>query len=290
MTNTVPTTVRVPDDDADSTDSFKDDPNGISFRYHPDLLDASWGSYLHSAAGDRNVSPATRKVVINVPEGAESQQVFRVLPKTPKGILRTTEAKEEHPARKQKLQENEEPRPLTKELRALEAALKTARDESGVLGMEEEVIDMLSNACELLVKAREDRGSAAGEDTENGAGSPRSALQMVAACLEKLVKGLVDSYKRMKAQEDRLEGLEEELCRKQVQFLKEQEDMELSVKNKLAGSVAGESQPRPHASAPVPKVPRNLPKVHIIPSIPTRTVPYTSAHGKHITHRTCLIS
>eukprot|EP00731_Ephydatia_muelleri_P023282 Em0015g865a len=279
MTSTV-SAARVQEDDTESTGSFKDDPNYLSFRYHRDLLDSSWGSYLHSSAGDRNPVPP-RKVVINVPEEAGSQQVSRALSdnKMPKGILRTTETKEEHPPGKQEI---EEPRPLTKELSALEAALKTALDDSGALGMEEAVSGMLSDARELLVKAREDRRRSAREDAEDS-GIPRSALQVVAACLERLVNGMVESYKRMKTQEDKLESLEEELCRKQVQFLKEQEEMERSEKSKLAaGTVASQSQPRPHASAPVPKVPLlpgNLPKVHAIPSVSTRTVPYTTTHG-----------
>ena len=271
MTDSAPT-VRVPEDDAESTTSLQDDPNYLSFRYHTDLLDASWGSYLHSA-GDKT----PRKVSINdsaavVPEAARSQQPSRSLSdnKVPKGILRTTEAKEDPLASKQLV----EPRPLTKDLNALEAALKTARDDSRALGIEA-AAGILSNSCDLLAKAQAERESALRED-KMSCSVHRNSLQVVAACLKNLLEGLMESYRHMKTQEENLESLEEELCRKQVQFLKEQEDVEQHMKSP-------QGQPHPPASVHVksPKVPVRLPKVRAIPSLPTKTLPYTTTHGKY---------
>ena len=277
-------TTCVPDDDAESPASLREDPNTLSFRYHPDLLDASWGSYLHSAAGDRG----PKKVVINDSAsldgvGASQQQppppaIHLSDSKAPKGILRTAETKEEPPAGKLQV----EPRPLTKSLNALEAAFQVARDNSASLGMDA-VADILSNSCDLLAKARLERGSAQQGDT------PRNALHVVTVCLEKLLEGTVESYRRMKAQEEKLEDLEEELCRKQVHFLKEQEDVERS----LAKGAEGQGPP-PHPPPPIaPKVPafktgtsgatggwalRDPPPP--IPPLKSKTLPYTTAHGK----------
>lgn len=199
-----------PEDDVLSSGSSSclEDPNSYSYRYPPDLLGVSWGSYLHSVPPTAGRS--SRKVVINsapqplehkLPPLSSSGAGSSAEQSPTRSILRTPLVKESVAGqRKEALKENAntnstQPLPLFEDLQAFVNTLASAMEELRQYGVD---VAPLSSLFEFLLASQSEIGKAVGQF---GSVKKREAhaiyctmLQLATQRSTKVLTALVDQF------------------------------------------------------------------------------------------------
>lgn len=210
--------------------------NGSSFRYPPDLLGVSWGSYLQSDPPTR-AGRSPKKVVINTTlKPPQSTQNLPPADKAPaRSILRTPVAKEGTANRKLPVEALSEPHPLMHELHVLIEEVTSGREELRKYGID---TTPLTNFCDSLTTENYDlkqlvdqleRQGDVGKEVILG-----GVLKLVIQFLRSVLRSIVEEGKRLQEQATFLQHTGKQLSKLQENFMKEQEEVQQAVEDTKA--------------------------------------------------------
>ena len=219
-----------------SCSSLEENENGCSFRYPPDLLGVSWGSYLQSDPPTR-AGRSPKKVVINT-----TQKPLQSTPHLPpadqaptRSILRTPVAKESTAVRKPPGELLSEPHPLLHELHVLIDEITSSREEMGRRGID---TAPLSNFCDSLKTENFDLKQLADQlGTKQDTGKEvllGGVLKVIIRFLRAVLRSIVEEGKRLQEQATFLQRTGKQLSKLQQNFMKEQEEAQQAVENTKA--------------------------------------------------------
>lgn len=213
-----------------SCSSLEENENGSSFRYPPDLLGVSWGSYLQSDPPTR-AGRSPKKVVINTtPKPPQSTQHLPPADKVPaRSILRTPVAKE---GRKLPVEALSEAHPLMHELHVLIKEVTSGREELKKYGID---TTPLTNFCDSLTTENYDLKQLV--DQLESQGDVRKdvilggVLKLVIQFLRSVLQSIVEEGKRLQEQATFLQHTGKQLNKLQENFMKEQEEVQQAVED-----------------------------------------------------------
>ena len=225
----------IPEDDVlewaagSSSTSLEDQED--SFKYPQDLLGTSWGSYLQSVPPTAGQS--SRRVVINVtPQTTQTKFSPLSSPSAvqspTRSILRTPLVKEGDPRERSLSGRADEPHPLLNDLQSLFDTLATAKEKIGECGVSN---SPLATLCGSL---RSDLKRAVALMVSSNDANNSKVLSVLLGLFKRIIQSLAKQGKKLQEQAVFLQQMGKQLSRSQVDFMKEQEEVQRALESARA--------------------------------------------------------